>query len=39
MQLLLTIAKTTALKNSMLVYLKHVREIVEKIRIAVRDAE
>lgn len=39
MQLLLTITKTVALKNSMLVYLKHVREIVERIRIAVRDAE
>ena len=39
MQLLVTITKTVELKNSMLVYLKHVREIVEKIRIAVRDAE
>ncbi|MGN1065743.1 MAG: hypothetical protein ACI4QC_10035 [Thermoguttaceae bacterium] len=39
MQLLVTITKTVELKNSMLIYLTHVRKIVERIRAAVRDAE
>ena len=39
MQLLVTITKTVELKNSMFTYLTHVRKIVERIRIAVRDAE
>ena len=39
MQLLVTITKTVELKNSMFTYLTHVRKIVERIRIAGRDAE
>ena len=39
MQLLVTITKTLELKNSLFTYLTHIRKIVERIRIAVRDAE